>query len=228
MKKTIGEKVGSKKRTGEKSRRIKHTTWAHDAWDDVNCALRTPNLSLSHVRHCGSTGKCDVWGVLFTHRVGCSRLLSAVKRSDYNQLIFLKKFTQRLEACEDLHRISRRRGWRQWFGVDCLRLAGVVALPESSSSSTKKSASVSCASSGSPTLHLEGLRRMVACRSSVRPLFQRRLGAAFASHAAEQKQHVEEWPGASSVHSAPRTVCGMGDIRTWVGLAHLGTVAKKS
>ena len=36
---------------------------------------------------------------------------------------------QRLEACEDLHRISRRRGWRQWFGVDCLHLTEGVALP---------------------------------------------------------------------------------------------------
>ena len=40
-------KVDSKKRKGD-SRRIKHTTWAHedDACDDVKCALRTPNLSL--------------------------------------------------------------------------------------------------------------------------------------------------------------------------------------
>ena len=38
----------------EKWWRIKHTTWAHedDAWDDVKCALRTPNLSLSHACAC--------------------------------------------------------------------------------------------------------------------------------------------------------------------------------
>ena len=47
MNRTIGEKIDSKKRKGE-SRRIKHTTSAHedDACDDVKCALRTPNLSL--------------------------------------------------------------------------------------------------------------------------------------------------------------------------------------
>ena len=44
---------------------------------------RHKNLLLSQCQGdlkqcCESTRKCDVWGVLFTHTVGCSRLLSAV------------------------------------------------------------------------------------------------------------------------------------------------------
>ena len=81
---TIGEKMDSKERKVEKSKRIKHTTWAHvnDTWDDVKCALRTPNLRLEP-RMCVSLNvqtrenvTCE--GVLFTPPVGCSRFLSAV------------------------------------------------------------------------------------------------------------------------------------------------------
>ena len=70
-----GEKIDSKERQMEKSKRIKHTTWAHedDAWD-VKCARQS--YDLSHACACHCTRKCDVWGVLFTPPVGCSRLLS--------------------------------------------------------------------------------------------------------------------------------------------------------
>ena len=55
---------------------------------------------------------------------------------------------QRLEACEDLHQISRRRG--DGSGSASIVSASLESSPslESSSSSTKKGASVSCASSG--------------------------------------------------------------------------------
>ena len=74
---TIGEKMDSKERKVDKSKRIKHTTWAHgdDTWT-VMCARQT--YDLNHACACKSTRKCDVWGVLFTPPVGCSRLLSAV------------------------------------------------------------------------------------------------------------------------------------------------------
>ena len=56
---------------------------------------------------------------------------------------------QRLEACEDLHRTSRRRG--DGSGSASIVSASLRSSPslESSSTSTKKGASVSCASSGS-------------------------------------------------------------------------------
>ena len=40
------------------------------------CARQTRNLS--HACACNCTRKCDVWGVVFTHPVGCSRLLSTL------------------------------------------------------------------------------------------------------------------------------------------------------
>ena len=60
------------RRKVEKSKRIKHTTWAHGRWL-MGCDVRTPNLRLepwaTHVRviSCATLRKnCDVWGVLFT------------------------------------------------------------------------------------------------------------------------------------------------------------------
>ena len=96
---TIGEKIDCKERKVEKSKRIKHTTWAHgdDAWD-VRCARQTYNLS--HACACEPTRKCDVWGVLFTLTVGCSRLLSAV-----NDLTTTKKILQSVtseQLCEEV------------------------------------------------------------------------------------------------------------------------------
>ena len=79
--KTIGEKMDSKERIMEMTKRIKHTTWAHgdDSWN-VMCARQTYDLSHACVRviSCATLRKCDVWGVLFTPPVGCRRLLSAV------------------------------------------------------------------------------------------------------------------------------------------------------
>ena len=51
----------------------------HEMMWNVHCARQTWAWA-THVRviECKSTRKCHVWGVLFTHPVGCSRFLSAV------------------------------------------------------------------------------------------------------------------------------------------------------
>ena len=69
---SIGEKIDSKERKVEKSKRIKHTTWAHeDDAGDVMCARQT--YDLSHACACYCMRKCDVWGVLFTDLCGSHR-----------------------------------------------------------------------------------------------------------------------------------------------------------
>ena len=64
--------------------------WAHQTW-----------AWATHVRaiKCESTRNCDVWSVLFTHPVGCSRLLSPV-----NDLTTTKKILQSVtseQLCEE-------------------------------------------------------------------------------------------------------------------------------
>ena len=102
---------------GLESRRIKHTTWAHesDAWDDVRCALRTPNLSLSHACACHwmwSTRKCDVCCshllILSTSSTSTApaspkSLGSSENRADVLHLSNLHgvhRFSIRLQCCE--------------------------------------------------------------------------------------------------------------------------------
>ena len=75
--KTIGEKMDNKKRKW-RSRRESNTQhermkMTHEMWG----AHAKVTTWATRVR-VWSTRKCDVWGVLFTHTVGCSRLLSAV------------------------------------------------------------------------------------------------------------------------------------------------------
>ena len=51
------------------------------------CAARQTwaNVDVTLICVLASARKCDVWGVLFTHPVGCSRLPSAVNDLDYNK-----------------------------------------------------------------------------------------------------------------------------------------------
>ena len=79
--KMIREKIDYKERKMEKSKRIKHTTWAHedDTWN-VMCARQTYDLSHACACHqlC-NTEKNVTCEMCCSHPpVGCSRLLSAV------------------------------------------------------------------------------------------------------------------------------------------------------
>ena len=69
----------------------------------MECDVRTPNLRLEPRMYVSSNvqtlRKCDVWGVLFTIPVGCSRLLSAI-----NDLTTTKKILQSVtseQLCEE-------------------------------------------------------------------------------------------------------------------------------
>ena len=79
---------------------------------NVRCALQTWDLRLepwaTHVRviRCESTRKCDVWGVLFTHLVGCSRLISAV--NDLTTTNLQKKILQSVTS----ERLGEEASWR--------------------------------------------------------------------------------------------------------------------
>ena len=84
--KTIGEKMDSKEKKVEKSKIIKHTTWAHgdDTWN-VMCARQTYDLSHACACHLLCNTEKNV-----TCEVCCSpRLLPqtavSCKRSDYNE-----------------------------------------------------------------------------------------------------------------------------------------------
>ena len=81
MRETVKSESGESKRG-----QIKRTTKHMMTWRD---ARKTPwALSQCHVRHwnvcCETRENVTCEGVLTTHSAGCSRLLSAVKRSDYN------------------------------------------------------------------------------------------------------------------------------------------------
>ena len=69
--------------------KMEDVIWSAQALWNVRCARQTWAWA-THVRviRCESTRKCDVWGVLFTPIVGCSRLLSTVNDLTTTKKIF--------------------------------------------------------------------------------------------------------------------------------------------
>ena len=66
-------------------------------WSEMCAARQTwPNVDVTLICVLAGARKCDVWGVLFAHTVGCSRFPSAVNDLDYNKKILWKCHSEQL------------------------------------------------------------------------------------------------------------------------------------